>query len=72
MPEVEAPFVGAEVDTSDPIGSFKEVLLAVGGIGLLVMLMTYGRQFGNWATSQTDDLLGLNAGGNNPLTRGDL
>ena len=72
MPEVEAPITGTEIDTSDPIGSLKNVVYGVLGIGLFIMLVNYGGVVGDRVTDFTDNLLGTNASGENVFTRGEL
>jgi hypothetical protein len=62
MPEVEAPFVGSEVDSSDASGSAKSIAAGVAGVGLMTVVFTYGQKLGNWVTEQIDGATGMNGG----------
>jgi hypothetical protein len=72
MPKVDAPIVDAEIDTSDPVESGKSILYAVGGVGLMVMVLNYGQQVGSYLTQRVDSLTGQNASGSNIGFRGEL
>lgn len=64
MPEVEAPLVGGKVDTDDWGGSARSIAMAVGGVALGGIVLSYGSQLGDWATTRIDNLAGTNASGN--------
>lgn len=72
MPEVEAPIVGSEVDTSDPSGSAASIARGVLGVGLMTVVLKYGNQIGNWATEQVDGATGANGGSNSDVVLGEF
>lgn len=58
MPEVEAPVVGTKVDSSDLGGSAKSLITGIIGVGLLTVVLNYGRELGEFTTERVDDATG--------------
>lgn len=64
MPKVEPPIVGGKVDTNDIGGSAKSLAMAVGGVAVGAVVLSYGSQLGDYVTTRIDNLAGTNASGN--------
>lgn len=65
MAEVEAPLVGAEVDTEDPSGSAVSIVMAILGVGLASVIVAYGREVGNVISDTVASKTGMDASGDN-------
>ena len=72
MPEVQAPIVGSEVDTSDASGSAVSIVKGVLGVGLMTVVLKYGQQVGDWATEQVDGATGNNGGQSGDVILGEF
>lgn len=72
MPEVEAPIVGSEVDTSDPSGSAASIATGIAGVGLMTIVLRYGNQLGNWAAEQVEGATGANGGADSDIVLGEF
>lgn len=64
MPKVEAPITGGHVSTNDISGSARSIAMAVGGVALGAVVLSYGSQLGNAVTTRIDNVVGTNASGN--------
>ncbi len=64
MPKVEAPITGGMVDTSKPAESMKSIAMAMGGVAVGAVVLSYGSQIGDYLTTRIDSLVGTNASGN--------
>lgn len=47
MPQVEAPLTGGKVSSSDVSGSAVSIVKAMGGVGLMTVILAYGQEIGN-------------------------
>lgn len=56
MATVEAPVIGAELDTSDPSGTAQSIVLSVLGVTLALGVSAMGRDLYNRLTQTTDSL----------------
>lgn len=61
MPKVEAPIVGTEIDTNNPVDSAKNVVLGVVGVAVFITMLAFGSRAGNTLTQAVDGVLGTNA-----------
>lgn len=73
MPKVEAPIVGTQIDSADPVGSAKNIVLGVVGVAVFITMMAFGSRAGQTLTSVVDGVLGTNASESDGLGfRGEL
>jgi hypothetical protein len=72
MPQVDAPITGGKIDTNDPSGSFVSIGKAIAGVGLAVLVVSFGQRLGDVMTRTTDSALGTNVSGSGIQFRGEL